>query len=462
MGHAAVLLSGRRIAAGRTLAVATASALALIAVLLLGASSRPHTAAVAHLDSSLAAKGAISNSLGREQRAFYATSRRGGLIADNAAQRLTTHFGTSGVLVRSGATTFGLQLLAWGAPGHTTPVAPAAPRANANRVSYVHGPVTEWYANGPLGLEQGFDVRTPPVASARDQLTIVLGLRGNANARADGHGGLLLTGPGNQRLTYSGLSAVDARGRKLGTSLTTSGGRALIHVDTAGAVYPLRIDPFIQVQKFGESNPGATMQAAFGNNGISVAGTTAAVSVTLNNTSPASGAVDIFVANAGRWERGATMVAQLTDDDSQDGFATSLSLSADGRTLAVGAPEVVFNMNPRGAVFVFTEPAAVDRAVVDHPPLGVARLGPGVGMKQIDEAQRSIGHAPEHVQRIPAPQPHIGELPVANVAERGRDAIEERLGADETVVRQHVGAIGEMLARPEADLEMERTILTEQ
>jgi hypothetical protein len=41
-------------------------------------------------------------------------------------------------------------------------------------------------------------------------------------------------------------------------------------------------------------------------------------------------------------------------------------------------------------------------------------------------------------------------------AERADDAVEERLGADEAVIGQEIGAIGEMLARAEADLEMER------
>ena len=104
----------------------------------------------------------------------------------------------------------------------------------------------------------------------------------------------------------------------------------------------------------------------------------------------------------------------------------------------------------------------VDRAVVDHPPLGVARLGPRVGVEQIEEAQRAVGHALQHLERIAAPQADIGEMLVADMAERGRDAVEERLGADEAVVGQHVGAVGEMLARAEADLEMKRAILAEQ
>jgi len=40
------------------------------------------------------------------------------------------------------------------------------------------------------------------------------------------------------------------------------------------------------------------------------------------------------------------------------------------------------------------------------------------------------------------------------MAEHRRDAIEERLGPDQAVVGQQVGAVSEMLARPEPDLEM--------
>ena len=45
---------------------------------------------------------------------------------------------------------------------------------------------------------------------------------------------------------------------------------------------------------------------------------------------------------------------------------------------------------------------------------------------------------------------------------RAGDAVEERLGADEAVIGQQVGAVGEMLARAEADLEMERPPVAEQ
>ena len=41
--------------------------------------------------------------------------------------------------------------------------------------------------------------------------------------------------------------------------------------------------------------------------------------------------------------------------------------------------------------------------------------------------------------------------------QRLRDAVEERLGADEAMVGQHVGAPRHMLAATETDLEMQRS-----
>ena len=38
----------------------------------------------------------------------------------------------------------------------------AAPRAKANRVVYERAGLSEWYANGPLGLEQGFTIPRAP------------------------------------------------------------------------------------------------------------------------------------------------------------------------------------------------------------------------------------------------------------------------------------------------------------
>jgi len=92
----------------------------------------------------------------------------------------------------------------------------------------------------------------------------------------------------------------------------------------------------------------------------------------------------------------------------------------------------------------------------------MARLRPGIRVQEVEKTQGPVGHALKHFERIAAPQADVAQMLVADVAERGGDSVEERLGADETVVGKHVGAIGEMLAGAEADLEMERPVVAEQ
>ena len=92
----------------------------------------------------------------------------------------------------------------------------------------------------------------------------------------------------------------------------------------------------------------------------------------------------------------------------------------------------------------------------------MARLGPGVGVQQVEKVEHAVRNALEHLERIAAPQADVAEMPVADMAERGGDPVEEGLGADEAVIGQHVGAIREMLARTEANLEMQRALVAEQ
>jgi hypothetical protein len=60
-----------------------------------------------------------------------------------------------------------------------------APTTDANRVTYRAGVVRAWYANGPMGIEQGFDVfRAPAIGSGRLILSMALaGTAGEGRCR---------------------------------------------------------------------------------------------------------------------------------------------------------------------------------------------------------------------------------------------------------------------------------------
>ena len=126
---------------------------------------------------------AISAAIGRDQSAFHPVPKFNGFHASNTPQSLTVDFSTDKVIIRSGPIYWNWQLDAYGYGDDLIPVTSAEPIATANRVEYRHGAITEWYINGPLGLQQGFDlIAPPPVERTETPLTLIINLAGNGQA----------------------------------------------------------------------------------------------------------------------------------------------------------------------------------------------------------------------------------------------------------------------------------------
>src|SRR5205807_6271533 len=94
--------------------------------------------------------------------AYRVTAARGGFRASSPPQRLESNFSSSGVSVSSGATRLALGLRGVGYGSLLEPLGGVAPQAHGNRVLFAHPGLTEWYLNGPLGLEQGFTLARAP------------------------------------------------------------------------------------------------------------------------------------------------------------------------------------------------------------------------------------------------------------------------------------------------------------
>ena len=296
----------------------------------------------------LTAQGPVSAALGHDEPAYRVTA----LQAINPAQHLRAGFSRRDVMVASGRARLGMALSAYGYASALEPVGLVPPRASSNRVSYVHGALTEWYTNGPLGIEQGFDAAARPSAAA-GPLTLSLGLSGNLSARLQ-HGSLLLTGRG-AALRYGGLLATDARGRVLRSWLQLVKGHVLIRVDDRGAIYPLRIDPFIQQAELTASDGAAYEE--FGTS-VAVEGDTVVVGVPYHKvgSSEFQGVVYVFTMPASGWAN-ATQTAELTASDGGRYLGYSVAIS--GNTIVAGAPDHEVGSNEyQGAVYVFTRPAS--------------------------------------------------------------------------------------------------------
>jgi trimeric autotransporter adhesin len=300
----------------------------------------------------LVAQGVVSAALGADSPAYRVL----GLRANNPAQRLRLRFSRDGVEVASAGTSVSLGLAAYGRGSQLRAPRPASVSVRANRVSYAYGPFSEWFANGPRGLEQGFDVeaRPPGVPGA---LTFALRLSGGGMHVRLRRGELLLAGDGSS-LLYGGLTATDADGKVLPSWLQLAGGRLMVRVDDRGARYPLQIDPFLQQGELSD-RPGASGEE-FGES-VAVAGRTLVVG-TINHIATSTrfeqGAAYVFTAPASGWAHARqTAILKAPRGQPEEEFGRSVAIS--GNTIVVGAPfREVANHTNQGVAYVFDKPAS--------------------------------------------------------------------------------------------------------
>jgi hypothetical protein len=281
-----------------------------------------------------------------------------GFAARNAAQRLTLGFERSGVRVSSGELRISFALHAVGYGHALTPLHLSAPSAGGARVRYRHGALTEWYRNGPSGLEQGFTVKAPSSAATAGPLTLALDVSGNAHVRLlKGGRDLLFTRARAPALRYSGLSAIDARGRSLHAWLELRSGRLLMMIDARGAAYPLRIDPWVQQV---EALPGSSAGAFGASLAVSADGNTALVGAPTQTGSEGSatkeGVAYMFGRSGSTWTvQGAARSHNGTTATPLNfvggAFGASVALAGDGATALIGSPE---SRSGAGLAWIFT------------------------------------------------------------------------------------------------------------
>jgi FG-GAP repeat len=282
------------------------------------------------------AQSVISDTLGSASPAFAA--RRFGDVYRLAGGGVTGVLGGRGVAFRARAGSVSMALSAVGRRSRLRAVAPASVVAHANRVTLRRAGSREWYAGGPLGIEQGFTVARRPGGTGA--LTLALALGGSLRAQLVGSQVRFLTSAGHVALRYGGLVVVDSAGRTLPAWLMLDGRSLLVRVDDVGARYPLRIDPFVQqgpVLSPGGPTPGPDFGTSVT---LSADGNTALISGSGINAW-------VFTRSGSTWTRG----PELIPNDPNGSSVSSVALSADGNTALLGATGYT---NVPGAAWVFT------------------------------------------------------------------------------------------------------------
>lgn len=295
----------------------------------------------------VAAQGVVSAALGADGPAFRAHASAHGFRASNPAQGMQASFGRDGVQIEAGSLRVGLRFAGIGYGDLLAAVHATAPTASRNRVSFRRDGYTEWYANGPLGLEQGFTIERRPHGTVSRPLKLAIAVSGNAQVSLGRHGGAAYLRHGRDLLRYTGLSVTDANGRALRSWFAMRAGGILLEVDAARAAYPLRVDPLVEQG----SKLTGTAEIWRGNVGVSVAlstdGNTALVGAPQDEY---SGAAYVFTRSGSIWTEQAKLTPAGEKGTSID-FGAAVALSADGSTALVGAPGFGARL---GAAWAFT------------------------------------------------------------------------------------------------------------
>ncbi len=277
---------------------------------------------------------------------YNAAPDTAGFAAPNPGLGFMSVFGSAGVEIRPNhdGQAFRAAFHASQVGCATAPLAlkDAQPVSAGNRISYRRaagsGEISEWYLNGPLGLEQGFVLEKPlacgDLATDVDgqDLLVTLDVEGDLvpALAADGKSVELLGPDGAVVLRYSDLYVYDANHAEVPATLELVGNRITLRVDDDGAAYPLTIDPLVATEIaqliHGDPASGDDFGAT-----VDMDGDLAVFGVNAKNSN--TGAAYVFYRSGGVW----TQEAKLTPSDgvAYDNFGSAVAIS--GNTVVVGA-----------------------------------------------------------------------------------------------------------------------------
>ncbi|CAN98807.1 hypothetical protein predicted by Glimmer/Critica [Sorangium cellulosum So ce56] len=307
---------------------------------------------------------------------------RAAVSALNPAHGLVSEFTSAGVTVtRESSVSAGritMKLARYGCEGELVPLDVAAePRGSNNRVELRHLArsgglsVTEWYLNGPLGLEQGFSLDSPPPCrldgEGKVELEIALGGDLSPTLAEDGQSVQLLDQAGAAVLRYADLVVQDARGSVLPAEIKLSDASLSIVVDDAGATYPLEVDPLIATEQHVLYASDASSDDYFGWS-VAASGDTAVVGAM------GAEAAYVFVRDGASWSQAAV----LTPSDGLPGDFFGVSVAIDGDTIVVGNSTSA-RAAERRAAYVFVRSGDAwheqQKLVAKDSPGGDSRFG---------------------------------------------------------------------------------------
>jgi len=338
------------------------------------------------------------------------------ILGHNQAQGVASNVGCDGLRMspeegggsETGSWELGLRVAAVRRDGKRAVIRPdvAALEGRANRASLRHGGlaignVTEWYLNGPLGIEQGVVLDRAPAGSTDAALALEVEVAGDLEPveSVDGTWVSLQAADGTPVLRYADLFAHDAAGERLATWMKVEGETIALYVDDRTATYPVTVDPlvFVETKKLTASDAGDLDLFGWS---VALSGDTAIVGA---RGELAAYVLERDLGGIDNWGERKKLTAS-------DGGSLGVSVALEGDTAIVGAPftgaAYVFERNLGGAdnwgerkkitpsIWDFSFGASValsgDTALVGSPSEDV---GPAISLGAAYLFERNLGGA---------------------------------------------------------------------
>lgn len=217
----------------------------------------------------------IAETLGRDNKSYHIVQNGEHLKSNTLSLNVDTEYKKDGITFTKENKSLTMNLLGSQA---------AIPEiVSENKVQYQRGNITEWYVNSPLGVEQGFTVNKSPQnrnENGKVILEIGIDLDNDLQARqSQNHRSINFVNSEQEDtvFSYTGLFAFDSSGKELPSEMKLLDSKIEIAVDDRGAIYPIVVDPFIEVQEIFPSdvNP-MDVSWQFGGT-VSISGNTALV-----------------------------------------------------------------------------------------------------------------------------------------------------------------------------------------
>ena len=255
-------------------------------------------------------------------------------------------FDTRGATIATAATSASTVGLFTSAIGDDVPTS-ALVVETALGVELVRPGVTEYFHSVPEGIEHGYVIESP--VHTGDALTITVDVADGIPAMAGDD--VVITRRDGTTVGYRDLYVFDATTAELPSFMSVAGSTITLHVDTAGAVYPITVDPVVTEDATVRNLANASGERA--GQAVALASDQLVISVPGDDdTGHDRGKVELY-----DWDPGTTSVtfdsAWYGGTNSDSDYGYSVAFSEDGSVFAVGAPGDSLNGADAGAVYVY-------------------------------------------------------------------------------------------------------------